>query len=193
MTTTQEKLIKAAVKVFVNEGFSASTAMVTKEAGVSAGTLFIYYPTKNELITQIYLDLIKIFYSNGWTLEKAIADMTAEEYYDYHYRVYVKSARWCLSHWDEYRYIKLFEGTLMTDQFDLSKNEELIAIRKHMLSVFEVGIERGIFRNVPVEYLEQVQRGLLDVATNYMHEHEDTEEQYLDIFWRTIWVASTIE
>lgn len=43
--------------MFAEEGLSASTSRIAKEAGVAEGTLFIYFPTKDELTNQLYLEL----------------------------------------------------------------------------------------------------------------------------------------
>ena len=50
-------LLAAATRVFAGHGLGASTAMIAKEAGVSAGTLFVYFDTKTTLINELYVTL----------------------------------------------------------------------------------------------------------------------------------------
>lgn len=52
-----EKILRAAIRVFTSEGVSASTARIASEAGVSNGSLFNYFPTKQALIDALYVSL----------------------------------------------------------------------------------------------------------------------------------------
>jgi AcrR family transcriptional regulator len=48
---TRDRLLRAARKVFVEKGFDeASTHDVAREAGVSVGTIYVYFQNKDELI-----------------------------------------------------------------------------------------------------------------------------------------------
>ncbi|MEN4099778.1 MAG: helix-turn-helix domain-containing protein [Anaerolineaceae bacterium] len=53
-------LFSAALKLFVKKGvMNTSTAEIAKEAGVAAGTLFLYFPTKQDLLDQLVLKIGK--------------------------------------------------------------------------------------------------------------------------------------
>ncbi|MEM9840970.1 MAG: TetR/AcrR family transcriptional regulator [Pseudomonadota bacterium] len=54
MNERQKQIIAAAIPLFLNEGVSVSTARIAKVAGVSNGTLFNAFPTKQDLIDAIY-------------------------------------------------------------------------------------------------------------------------------------------
>lgn len=50
--------METSTKLFVERGFHATpTSAITKEAGMSAGILFHYFKTKDDLIVQLYIDL----------------------------------------------------------------------------------------------------------------------------------------
>ena len=52
------KVLDAALKLFVEFGFhNTPTSKIAKEAGISSGTLFYFYPTKDELVVALYLDI----------------------------------------------------------------------------------------------------------------------------------------
>ena len=56
----RNSLLKAALKLFVEKGIqNTSTAEIAKEAGTAAGTLFIYFPTKQDLIDELALKVSK--------------------------------------------------------------------------------------------------------------------------------------
>lgn len=53
----RDALLAAAARTFASQGLGASTATIAKEAGVSAGTLFVYFETKTVLINELYISL----------------------------------------------------------------------------------------------------------------------------------------
>ena len=56
----REQLLETATRLFVERGFHATpTSAITKEAGMSAGILFHYFKTKDDLIVDLYVELKK--------------------------------------------------------------------------------------------------------------------------------------
>jgi AcrR family transcriptional regulator len=54
----RKDILAAALKLFVENGFHGTpTSRIAKEAGVANGTLFHYYPTKEDLIVSLYIDI----------------------------------------------------------------------------------------------------------------------------------------
>jgi AcrR family transcriptional regulator len=51
-------IMEAALKLFTERGFhGTATAQISKEAGVATGTLFNYFPTKEDLINSLYFEV----------------------------------------------------------------------------------------------------------------------------------------
>lgn len=56
MNEKEQKILDAALKLFVERGFhGTSTAEIAKTAGVATGTLFHYFKTKEDLIDSLYI------------------------------------------------------------------------------------------------------------------------------------------
>lgn len=54
----REAIMEAALKLFTERGFhGTSTAQISKEAGIATGTLFNYFPTKEDLINSLYFEV----------------------------------------------------------------------------------------------------------------------------------------
>lgn len=53
----QGAILAAATKIIATLGTGATTAAIAKEAGVAAGSLFTYYPTKDALLNALFLAL----------------------------------------------------------------------------------------------------------------------------------------
>jgi len=61
-TDKQKKILEASIKLFAEKGYAnTSTAEIAKVAGVSVGTLFNYYKTKETLLLAIILPAINSF------------------------------------------------------------------------------------------------------------------------------------
>jgi AcrR family transcriptional regulator len=50
-------ILQAAVHEIAKVGLGAPTAKIAKRAGVAAGTLFIYFPNKEDLLNALYIEL----------------------------------------------------------------------------------------------------------------------------------------
>jgi AcrR family transcriptional regulator len=50
-------ILRAAVQEIAAAGLGAPTAKIAKRAGVAEGTLFTYFPNKDELLNQLYFEL----------------------------------------------------------------------------------------------------------------------------------------
>ncbi len=63
----REAILDAAITVFAERGISAPTSSISKAAGVAEGTLFTYFPTKDDLLNALYrqmkLELAQILMS----------------------------------------------------------------------------------------------------------------------------------
>ena len=57
----EEKILKSAIKLFSQKGFSATTTSeIAKDAGVAEGTVFRYYRTKKHLLIKVMGKLIEV-------------------------------------------------------------------------------------------------------------------------------------
>ena len=60
MSSKKEQILTSALELFVTLGFhGTSTSAIAKNAGISNGILFHYFKTKEELITELYIEIKK--------------------------------------------------------------------------------------------------------------------------------------
>ncbi|MCF8152235.1 MAG: TetR/AcrR family transcriptional regulator [Sulfuritalea sp.] len=97
--STRDKLLEAASRVFLAEGYEATTMdFIRAEAGVSNGSLYHHFPTKAQLAGTLYESLLRDFQQS---LLKAISGKTgAEAGVRGLVRAYV---RWVVAHPDRAR------------------------------------------------------------------------------------------
>ncbi|MBS0480720.1 MAG: TetR/AcrR family transcriptional regulator [Proteobacteria bacterium] len=53
----QRAILEAAIHAVASHGVTAPTTMIAKEAGVAEGTIFRYFPTKDDLLNAVFLHL----------------------------------------------------------------------------------------------------------------------------------------
>jgi len=53
----RQALLEAAAELVASVGTGASTAKIAQAAGVSEGTLFTYFPTKDDLLNQLFMEI----------------------------------------------------------------------------------------------------------------------------------------
>lgn len=51
----RQRLLNAAAELIATTGTSASTAKIARAAEVSEGTLFVYFPTKDDLLNEVFV------------------------------------------------------------------------------------------------------------------------------------------
>ena len=53
-TATKDRLVETARKLFWNQGYSATgVAQILKEAGAKSGSLYYFFPTKEDLLREV--------------------------------------------------------------------------------------------------------------------------------------------
>jgi AcrR family transcriptional regulator len=67
---TQERrqaVLDAAMRLFVEQGLGATTGAISRESGLSTGSLFNYFPTKTDLLNALYLHLKQDLAAAVWS------------------------------------------------------------------------------------------------------------------------------
>src|SRR3990167_2210529 len=67
-----QQIIDAAVRVFARKGYyNARVSDVAKEAGIAAGTIYLYFKTKDDILVTLFREKMAQFVA---TLRRSIAD-----------------------------------------------------------------------------------------------------------------------
>ncbi len=56
-TDRRNAILVAATKLIAVQGLGAPTAKIAKAAGIADGSLFTYFPDKDDLLNQLYVEL----------------------------------------------------------------------------------------------------------------------------------------
>ena len=181
-TEKRERFLAAALKLFVAQGVqNTSTADIAREAGTAAGTLFLYFPTKQELVNELVL----------WIARRESAAVNAAlspslPVRDIFFTIWETSIRWLLDNPDAYQYSQqIRDSGLISPQvaFESGKSFSFYydAIRK--------GLEEGIIKSYPVDLIGGFLYQSIVAVMNHVRIQPDSESvtrailQGFDLFW----------
>lgn len=142
----QKELLAAALKLFVEFGFHGTpTSKIAKEAGVANGTLFHYYPTKDDLIISLYI-AIKLEMA-AYVESQANPD---DDYKKQFKNQFVNALHWAMSHPDEFQYMQQFYNSPYAA---LMQSEILQKQIEKACGDIQKAIDAGIVKPFPVDYI----------------------------------------
>ncbi|MDJ0756473.1 MAG: TetR/AcrR family transcriptional regulator [Ardenticatenaceae bacterium] len=178
----RENYLQAALKLFAAHGVQhTSTAAISREAGTAAGTLFLYFPTKQNLIDELVL---KISTEQSTYVNRLLdPDASAQESFA---AIWEGSIRWFLTNRDAYRFVHQERDSKLVD-------EEIIRQTETHLSYYYAAIEKGLAEGKIKPYSPELIGGFIyhgvAAVVNLCLEQPDMKQQnaYIqqgfDIFW----------
>jgi AcrR family transcriptional regulator len=137
-------IMKAALKLFTERGFhGTSTAQISKDAGVATGTLFNYFPTKEDLINSLYFEVKgDLSHAMGEGLE------TENIFKDKLRNIWSNLVRWGVENQEEF----LFVGQFCTSPY-ITKftRDEVMKEYVFLHNLVDEGIKAGEIRDFSAE------------------------------------------
>lgn len=137
-------IIEAALKLFTERGFQGtSTAQISKEAGVATGTLFNYFPTKEDLINSLYFEV------KGDLSHAMGKDIEAEStFQDKLRKIWVNLIRWGVDNQEEFLFVGQFCSSPYITKFT---REEVMKEYIFLHKLVDEGIKTGEIRDFSIE------------------------------------------
>ena len=148
------ELLEAALDLFVEKGFAATRVdEVAARAGVSKGTLFLYFPSKEELFKAVVRHNIAGRFAE-WaqeleTFDGPAAQLLRDCYLQWWERVGATKASGITK-------LIFSEGQNFPEIMEFYRREVILPGQELVRRVIQRGIDRGEFRPVPVDYIVQV-------------------------------------
>lgn len=150
-----EDILATAVGVFRENGVRTSTASIAEAAGVSNGTLFNYFPTKQDLIDRLYI-WIKT------DLARAIGQVDAAQPTELQMRaVWDRWLDWARHHRDAHAVLHLLHQSGLASADARMQGLELIGVPMRVLAAAH---EAGELVDLPLPYLVTLVQHQLDQA-----------------------------
>lgn len=148
---TREKILKTAIRVYAENGFSTPTSVIAKESGVSHGTIFAHFPTLNDLflcLVQTFYDDIGIKMHNLSKSNDNIADLL-----QMHLNV--------LGEYESFYKRLISETSSLPDEVRNTLIGIQSTVSKHFAVVMDRGVKKGTIKDIPMHMLFNIWLGLV--------------------------------
>ncbi|MEM1250226.1 MAG: TetR/AcrR family transcriptional regulator [Acidobacteriota bacterium] len=181
MKFTMEKVLDGAVAAFDAHGVGVSTAKVASIAGVSNGTLFNYFRTKQELVDAIYL------YLKG-QLAEAIGEIDAKRpLIEQSRQIYTAWFGWAAAAPERSRVAALLHQSGLVSDAAVAKMLEAFAAPARVLTDLEAS---GTMVDLPTDYVSALMQAQVElaVASNL---NEQQRQTAFDAMWNSIAPGTT--
>jgi AcrR family transcriptional regulator len=136
----RDAILRTALVLFCERGFHGTpTSLISREAGVATGTLFFYFPTKEELIDTLYRQIkgeAGAALKTGIDNEPAIQQKLC--------RVWENAIAWVTENPDKYRFMEQFAHSPFVSS---TAHEEGMSHFLFLLELIREGIREGIIRD----------------------------------------------
>lgn len=180
----KDKIRNACLELFVTYGFrSTSTKMILDASGVTNGSLFYFYPTKDDILIDIYY---RIKDEMAAHLEKDVDPSLHTRPFLYAY--WKSSITWGLENPIKKRFLIMYStSTVISNSKDDSKLEQFDFIRARIQQAIE---EKEII-SPNLRFFVLHFNGVIDVIVTYLNSepddntHDFIEEQF-DQYWRSV-------
>jgi TetR/AcrR family transcriptional regulator, fatty acid metabolism regulator protein len=160
-----QQIIEAAVRVFARKGyFNSRVSDIAREAGIAAGTIYLYFRTKEDILITLFREKMSVFVSS---MRRAIADEP---------NAVAKVRRLVHLHFEmlegdpdlaEVVQVELRQGQKF---FRGASSQEIAAYFALIGSVLEEGVGQGHFKSdLPVKVATKMLFGAMDqMATSWV-------------------------
>ena len=167
----QEQILQAALKLFVEFGFHGTpTSKIAQLAGVSNGTLFHYYKTKDELVVALYLYIkrnlsacLDVAPKEGGTIKASFK------------RMYLSSLNWAMEFPQEFRFTQQFHSS---PYLSMIPNEELEKYTGNLMKHMQAAMTAKVLKPLPVDLLFTLLSNHISGINEYLtNSNLDTKQQ----------------
>ena len=140
------RYLSAALKLFAANGVqNTTTAEIAKEAGTAAGTLFLYFPTKQDLVHTLVLDIASE--QSAAIRERLQPSQSARESFA---AIWQGSIRWFRDHPDAYRYVQQVRDSSLISAEVVRESEKSLA---YYFEAIQKGLIEGSIKPYPLELI----------------------------------------
>lgn len=148
---TRQKIMETAYRIYSQQGFAATTALIAREAGVSHGTIFTHFQSLSELLEE----LIRNF---GSSLAEEVHELaessgSIEELLKTHLEI--------LARHEDFYFRLVTERSLLPEEVQYLFEDTQTVIAYHFNRIFEREVEKQTIKDIPVHMFFNTWLGLL--------------------------------
>ncbi len=176
--------MRSACKLFAENGFyGTATARIAKEANVSNGILFHYFPTKDELIRAMYVDLKDCLFK--YSTEQVYKGATLKESI---YTLWLAAVEWNLENPEDFEFMQQYENSPYYSE-EVERSHRYVQLS---LELAELGVEQGVFKSMPLMLHYKMISGIVNTTVRYLQQNPELSSdiefrnKLFEMAWDTI-------
>jgi AcrR family transcriptional regulator len=172
-------ILAAAIRVIAAQGLSAPTAAIAAEAGVSNGSLFTYFPTKGDLLNQLYIETKTEM--GAVALDGLPADGDAREQL---HHIWTHWLAWATSRPDKRRALAHLS---VSDEIALASHQNANQRMAGVAKILERARENGPMRPAPLGFVVALMSAMADATIDFMIRDPDNADQHGAVAFEAMW------
>jgi AcrR family transcriptional regulator len=176
-------LLDAATQVFAEYGLSAPTSLISKTAGVSEGSFFTYFKTKDDLINALYreirLDLASAV-MNGFPRKGSVRERLEH--------VWTRYVSWGVAHPVARRALK---HVSMSNVITRAVRAEGGVLFAEVERLQQDAVEQRKLRHLPPVMASQALKALAEMTMDLIERQPEQAEQFKSSGFHMLWGAHT--
>ena len=134
--------------------------MIAREAGISNGTLFHYFPTKDDLINRLYLFVKDNLFK--CSMEGVETELSVQKKLE---KIWANMIKWSLNNSNAYHFMQQFAHSPFIDQMT---RDVVFEQKKIYGDMINDGKKLGLIRNLPNELIYLITFSTLNGYLQYM-------------------------
>lgn len=180
------QIFEAALKLFVEFGFHGTpTSKIAQEAGVANGTLFHYFPTKDDLIIALFKDTkgkMNNYVADNSVIENSLKGILKGQY--------LSALYWAMDNKLEFRFIEQFKTSPYLTKI---VSEEMEKHLNPLIEMLQKGVIDKIIKDLPIDLLLTIISSQIYGLNNYLvnndfskaKQHQIISDTF-DLLWEMI-------
>ena len=177
----RDALLASALAAVATTGVAASTLSIAKNAGVAEGTLFRYFPTKDDLLNQLYLELKSDLVRHLTVDLKPDADIRVQFQH-----LWIRYIDWGISSPQKHEALRQLE---VSHKITGATENTTNAMSHDLQVLVEKGFESGVLRRQPVLFLWGVIQGIAGLVLQKAAGEGEKASEWEELGWNTLWGA----
>ncbi len=173
------QILAAAARIFAEQGLSAPTAAIAREAGVANGTLFNCFPTKTDLLNALYRDL------KSEMATAALAGMPAKADIRERFRhAWTIGLRWTAASPEKRRALAHLSVSPDLTPESLQAGHQAMA---GLASLLDESRRNGPMRDAPLPFVAALLGALTDATADFMIRDPANAEAHCAAGFEALW------
>jgi AcrR family transcriptional regulator len=177
----RHSLLNSALSAVAKSGVAASTLSIAKNARVAEGTLFTYFPTKDDLLNQLYLELKSDLVSH--LTAGLMSDTDIKVQFRHLWTRYID---WGMSAPQKHEALRQLE---VSHRITAETENATNAMSRELQILVEKGFESEVLRRQPVMFLWGVIQGIAGLVLETAAGDREKARECDDLGWETLWGA----